>query len=125
MKALTQLNNLEKAALLFDLFPQEMPALVEFIDGMASATLQDPERVRRDWNNPLFNVELWLTWVAQVQQAIATYRTKLCKKRSLFVGQLFDGYLACFSNYCIEVYFTTIAQPNKRYEHAAKMLYDF
>lgn len=125
MKPLQQLNNVERAGLLFSLFPEEMPALVGFIDGMAAATLEDKQAFCNSWNNALFSADLWLEWVAQVKKAIDRYGTQLHVKKRLFTDQLFDGYLACFSAYCIEVYFTTIAQKNKRMEHCARMLYEF
>ncbi len=43
MKALNQLNNPQKAKLLHQLFPGEMPALIDFVQGMCEAVKENQD----------------------------------------------------------------------------------
>ena len=42
MKPLNKLNNVEKGRLLFELFPEEMPQLIAFINDFTQSIINDP-----------------------------------------------------------------------------------
>jgi hypothetical protein len=56
MKALNQFSNIEKAKLLHQLFPTEMPGLIDFVQGMCEAVQENEELNRAKWNNGLFSL---------------------------------------------------------------------
>lgn len=125
MKSLEQYNNMDKAELLFRLFPEEIPQIVDFIGLMSLTVLEDQERGRAKWKNGLFTFDLWISWAKEANDKVAKYGTRLYNNKRLFTDQLFDGYVACFTNHCIQVLITTMQHKNARFIHAVHMLYNF
>ena len=125
MKSLERFDNIDRAKLLYELFPEEIEKLVLFIEGMCHSVLEDRTRTAQKWDNQIFSLELWLSWAEKVRDNIERYRDRLHRNKRLFTDQLFDGYIACFTNHCIEVYVSVIAHPNDRFAHAVQMLYNF
>lgn len=123
MKSLDRLNNLERAALLHQLFPEAIPDLVDFIQGMCISIKEDEEMNRKAWSNGLMTFDYWLALLNQVEAAIAQYGKKLHKSHRLFADQLFDGLLACYTAYCITVYVTTKQHPNPKFTMAVDLLF--
>ncbi len=123
MKPLEDLNNVERARLLFDLFPDEITKAVDFIYNMSLTILEEEQRNRESWDNGLFTFDFWLSLVKEVRKAIEDYGTKLHRKGSLFADQLFDGYLACYSCHCLIIYVTTQQHPNQKFAAMVNILF--
>ncbi|MBE9598695.1 hypothetical protein D3C87_299100 [compost metagenome] len=123
MKSLDQLNNLERGALLHQLFPNEMPDLLDFIEGMCISIKEDEEGNRKVWKLGLMTFDFWLSLLNQVEAAIKQYGKKLTKSHRLFTDQLFDGLLACFTIHCITVYVTLKQHPNPKFTKAVELLF--
>lgn len=123
MKPLDRLNNLEKAALLHQLFPNEIPALVDFIQGMCISIKEDEEMNRKIWELGLMTFDDWLSLLNQVETAIEQYGKKLYKNHRLFTDQLFDGLLAIYTIHCITIYVTTKQHPNPKFTMAIELLF--
>ncbi|SFH37456.1 hypothetical protein [Pedobacter insulae] len=124
MKPIENLSNVEKASLLFGLFPKEMPELIKFIHGMSLAMLEDEERQRQAWDNGLMTYDFWLSLVRDGKVKVERYGKKLCLNGRLFSEQLFDGYIAVFTTHCMEVYITARQHENARFVLAVKMLFN-
>lgn len=123
MKSLKQFNNVDKAGLLFQLFPEEIKSLVDFMGLMALTILEDHERGRTKWNSSLFTFDKWLEVVQDANDRIAKYGEKLYSNKRLFTDQLFDGDAAHFAVHCIMVQVTTMQLLNVRYVYAIRMLF--
>jgi hypothetical protein len=124
MKALTELNNVDKARLLFQLFPEEIPALTAFIGNMCYDIQQDAEVNRSTWNDPFIEYNYWLTLAGTIAGKIDHYGTRLHKKPSLFADQLFDIMEALVTIRCIRTYVTVRQHPNSKLTTAIDLLFN-
>jgi hypothetical protein len=121
MKAIEQLTNVEKANLLHQLFPSEIPAFIAFVTGMAASIKEDEEQQRAQWDNGFLSFDFWLNQVEHVEEKIRRYDSRLHTSNRLFSEQLFDGYLAMYMNHCLVVYTTVKEHPNKRFAKAVDL----
>lgn len=124
MKTIGQLNNVERSKLLFQLFPAEIPALLEFATGVYEAIAGDKEHGSATWNNGLFSFEAWLSIAEDVAKRIAKYNKQLHRSRHLFGDQLFDGYNAIFMAHCLILFTTTRQHPNRKFALAVDLLFN-
>ncbi|MDO3641507.1 hypothetical protein [Mucilaginibacter sp. L3T2-6] len=124
MKPLTSLNNIQRARLLHELFPSEVPALLEFVKTMCQS-FKERENVHRiTWESSLFEFDFWLSFVNETERKIEQYGNKLNKSSSLFANQLFDGYLAIYVIDCLSVYTTMKENPNRKINLAIDLLFN-
>ena len=124
MKPLDKCTNVEKAKLLHQLFPNEIPNLLQFVQGIAQSIKEDEESSRQAWKNGLFTFDFWLSLVVDVETRIEKYGDKLYNSSSLFADQLFDSFLSYFMTYSL-ILFTTIQQhPNKDFTKAVDLLFN-
>lgn len=124
MKSLTNLTNIEKAKLLHQLFQDEMPAFLEFVQNMC-VTIKEQEQLHRErWGNGLLNFDFWLLLLDEAEKRIDQYRNRLSKSAQLFADQLFDGYLALYLVHCLMVYTTTRQHPNMKFTKAVDLLFN-
>ena len=104
MKTINQLMNVDKAKVMFDLFRDEIPEFLEYTKIIADQVVSNKEQLLANWNNPFLSYNQWLQLAERVASAIKKYDKNLSKSGNLFADQLFDGYLAIFSNHCLEQY---------------------
>ena len=123
MKSLDRLNNIERARLLHQLFPEATPDLLDFIQGMCISIKEDEEMNRKAWGNGVLAFDFWLSLLNQVEAAIGQYDKKMHKSPRLFSDQLFDGYLAIYTVHCITIYVTTKQHPNPKFTLAVDLLF--
>ena len=124
MKALKYLTNADKAILLHQLFPEEIPALLEFIKNMSISLIKEQVHHRKSWDNNLFSFDQWLLLVGQTVGIIDGYGKKLHRRHRLFSDQLFDGYIACYTNHCVTVFATTTEHRNRKFIQAIQLLFN-
>lgn len=116
MKPIEQLNNVESAKLLFDLFPKEIAPFTEFVKGMCLTVQEEKETQRELWEkNGFYSFDYWLGLVSHVDDKIKHYGKKLHKSSRLFSDQLFDGTTALYSLHCLHLYITQSQHPNKKF----------
>jgi hypothetical protein len=124
MKPLEKFINIEKARLLHQLFPQEIPALLDFVLGMCQ-TIKENEAIHRTkWDNGLFSFNFWMSLLEDVEKRSLKYGTKLHGISRLFADQLFEGYLAMYMVHCLIVYTTTRQHPNRKFALAIDLLFN-
>ena len=124
MKPIEQLVNVEKARLLHQLFPSEIPALMEFVQSMCDTIKENEQSQRKQWENGLFGFDFWLSLVIEVEKKIKQYGVQLHKSNKLFSDQLFDGYLAFYMVHCLLVYTTTREHTNRKFTIAVDLLFN-
>ncbi len=90
MKALHQFFNTDKAALLFDLFPQEIPKLLTGINSYCDYIISNEETHRKEWGFGLFTFDYWLQLAKNTQDILNTGSENLAKRRRCFCDQLFE-----------------------------------
>jgi len=124
MKPLENLIIVEKARLLHELFPQEIPALLEYTNNMCLTTQEDEQLTRNQWENGLLTVEAWLSFVEEVRSKIDKYGKRLHTQSRLFADQLFDGYTALYMVHCMTLYTTTRKHSNHKFVLAIDLLFN-
>ena len=124
MKPIERLNNVERAKLLHDLFPAEIPAFLKFVTGMC-ATLKEQEAADREhWQNGLFTFDFWMQLVNQAETVLLKYGDQLGKSSRLFSEQLFDGYLAMYLAHCLSIYTSQQALANEKFVKMVDILFN-
>ncbi|MEJ7678758.1 MAG: hypothetical protein WKG06_13045 [Segetibacter sp.] len=101
MKPLDNLNNVERAKLLHELFPDEIPAILKFVKSLNITIEEEKEMLNSKWDNQLFSFAFWLSLAKDAEKKINQYGDKLHKSSRLFAGQLFDGYAALYLSHCL------------------------
>nr|WP_288813122.1 hypothetical protein [uncultured Sphingobacterium sp.] len=123
MKPLENLTNTERARMLHQLFPHEIPALIEFTEGVCLAIIQEEKRHRANWDNGLFTFDYWLSLLVQVGQNIGVYGKAMGKRSALFAEHLFSGHLAMVMAHAMYLYTTTRQHPNRKFTLAIDLLF--
>ncbi len=124
MKPLEDLANTEKARLLHELFPQEIPALLTFTYNMCLTQLEDEQAVRSQWQNGLLTVDAWLSFIRAARDRIDKYDKRLQMQSELFAGQLFEGFIALYMLHCLDLYTTVRKHPNPKFVLAVDLLFN-
>jgi|GEM_PF-969523 len=122
MKTIDQLTNVEKAKIIFDLFRAEMPDFLEYVNAIAEKIADSEKEMIANWNNPILSYQQWLNLSYQVTGIIKRYAKGITKSANVFSEQLFGGYLAIFSNHCLEQYGLNKAK-SLRFALAIKLFY--
>lgn len=122
MKALDKLNNVERAKLLFELFPEEIPALIQCIKAIAETICNDPEKLKQNWNGQMLTADFWIELAKDTMQRIEKNGDVLLKSSRRFSDQLFDGYNALFSAHCLQQY-SKQDECNGQFRNAVEMLF--
>ncbi|MDX2001818.1 MAG: hypothetical protein SFW35_05275 [Chitinophagales bacterium] len=124
MRPLENLINVEKAKLLHELFPQEIPALLAYAGSMCLTIQEEEQLLRSKWDNGLFTVDAWISFVKEVGNKINRYGQRLHTQSSLFADQLFDGYLALYMVHCLTLYTTIRKHENPKFTLAIDLLFN-
>lgn len=123
MQTLDHLNNVQRAKLLFELLPADIPAFVDFTKSLAQRVKENPDALREKWQTPLLNIEMWVRLARAVHEAIEKYGIKLSKSGRLFSDQLFDGYTALFSVHCLQQFVEHAELKEPRFKTAVALLF--
>lgn len=101
MKAFYKMNNNEKARLIADLFPDDLPAMVDTIKATCIHFKNNEEALRRDWAST-FSVDFWFEIISDLSEIFSEANSELLKShRIYFAGMLFDGYRTLVSVYAL------------------------
>lgn len=123
MKTLHNLNNVERAKLLFDLLPADIPAFIDFTKSLAERVKENPDALREKWQTPLLSIEMWVRLAHAVYDAIEKYGSKLSRSGRLFSDQLFDGYIALFSVHCLQQFVQHTELKGRRFKTAVELFF--
>lgn len=124
MKPLEKLINIEKGAIIHQLFPQEMPEFLDYTQSLSEFVQQDEEALRKKWDNPIITVEMWVRLAQYTEETIKKYGKKLHASSRLFTDQLFDGYNSLFLIHCLQVYTTTQKLSNRKFSQAVDLFFN-
>ncbi len=104
MKTLEKMNNVEKGKFLADLLPEELPEITHFMEQETQRFLNDKQKIRSNWTGTLVTSDFWYSLVRNVESKLKKYGSRLHKNHRWFADQLFDGYDALFTIYCLVEY---------------------
>ena len=89
MKPLNKLSTVDRAKLLFELFPEEMPKFISFRIELTQAIIIDPAKLKSKAIDQIHTTEFWQQLVNNAQTRLEQYGNRLAKQSRLFSEQLF------------------------------------
>jgi hypothetical protein len=123
MKRLTQLTNVERARILFELFPDEISSFLQFQKAMTDNLVRDPGQLNENWDGQFFTIDFWVGLAKDIQKVLNKYTHQLSKRSRLFADQLFDGYLALYSAHCLQQYVKYKQPEDQHFKYAVELLF--
>ena len=122
MKPVNKLTPIEKAELLFELFPQEMPGLIEFSRALTQSIIDNPEEMKKSMNL-LHSTPFWFQLVHKAKINFDTYGNSLAEIATLFSKLLFDKYDHIYGSYCLHQYLIEEKWTNRKFRDAIMLLF--
>lgn len=122
MKPLNKLSPLERAELLFELFPDEMPGFIEFSATLTQSIIDNPEEIRKSINL-LHSTPFWFDLVNKAKIKFDNYGNSLAEISTLFSSQLFDKYDHIYGSYCLHQYIIKEKWTNRKFKDAIMLLF--
>lgn len=107
MKALNEMNNVEKAYLLVKLFPERMIDLVEFQIEEAKLHRKNEQYIRSVWTDTLVTADFWFGLIQRSEDITQKMKSSISKSQRVYSDHLFDGYSAIFAMHCLITYAST------------------
>ena len=125
MKALNQLNNTDKGKLLHELFPDEIPVLLDDIQAVCSHFKANREAYAKTWDFGLMGFDMWLQLAEQAEGLINRHRTHMVRSSKVFSEQLFHSYdyTVLFVNDRIVKYADKLSD-NSKFKQAVNLLFN-
>jgi hypothetical protein len=123
MKALSAMNNVERAKLLFDLFPQEKTPFVDFEKKLIDHLVKNSQTIREKWEDGMFSFEFWVNQANGAGARITSSRSKMTKNSQILATELFDDMRALFSAHCLQQYTLSMVPKNKHFILAVKAIF--
>lgn len=122
MKNLQQMNNLDRAYLLANLFPEELQGLTEFIKREADLFINNREEVYAQWTEKNIDADQWFRFIENFLNHYNRNGTRLYRNKKTFRDQLFDGYDSLFTLNAI-LYYTEQNECSSELKYATYMLF--
>jgi hypothetical protein len=122
LKPLKDMVNSEKARLLHELFPDEMPKLLEDIKAVCTDFQERKEEYTKNWNDGFVPFNYWLSLSQETANIIKRHGLTMVKSSRVFSDQLFYTYTFLFVNDRIIKYAERVSEDEK-FKQAVKMLY--
>lgn len=123
MKALHQMNNIEKGKLLVDLFPGEVKEILKAMEEIYNMLLISKEDIGRSWSNPFISLIQWYELADLVKNEIDKNGAKLLSGPR-FANVLFYGYKSFFTIDCI-LKFAEKERYGSKFWHMSQALFKF
>ncbi|QDW25132.1 hypothetical protein FFJ24_010040 [Pedobacter sp. KBS0701] len=121
MKALPELTNTMKGRLLFELFPDEMPALLDHLAAVCADFRTNHEEYKKNWRDGFMSFDYWFSLSEECAALLKKHGHTMRKNSKVFSDQLFYGYTALFVNDRIVKYAAHSA--SKKFKQAVELLY--
>jgi hypothetical protein len=127
MQPLIKLTNVERAKLLFELIPVEIPAFIVFEKFLANKIIRDKKTIEKDWDmkKTPFAFPFWLSLAEDAVNKIEKNDKQLAANSRRFSDQLFDGYNAFFSVHCLLEFTKSAKCISKKFALFVDVLFSF
>lgn len=119
-----QSSSKDKARLLHQLFPEHMPELIGFIEGICLTIIEDEKLLRARWQYKTIDFDQWLTLSQIIFARISQNREGLTVEPELFAQRLFSGDFAAFSTDCIQSYTQVRKHPDEKFTQAVDFFFN-
>ncbi|WP_448104341.1 hypothetical protein [Pedobacter panaciterrae] len=122
MKALELLTNTEKARLLHNLFPAEIPIFLAHLNEVCIAFQEHKEEYSKLWDNGFIPFGYWLSLSEETAELLKRLQFSMTKNSKVFSDQLFYTYTSILVNDRIIKYADRISK-NEKFKTAVDLLY--
>jgi hypothetical protein len=122
MKALQNLTNTEKARLLYDLFPAEIPLFLEDLTRVCEDLKERKETYIKEWDCGLITFEYWFSIAENTADILKRHTFNMKKSSRVFSDQLFFMHNSLFVNDRI-VKYADRKSKNEKFKTAVNLLY--
>jgi len=123
MKTTQNLTNAEKAKLLHELFPDELPLFLEFLNRVCADFEENKEEHAKHWNNAFLPFHFWLHLSNETARILEKYRFHLARYSRPFSEKLFSTYTSLFVNDQI-VKYADHSSDNDNFKIVVNLLYE-
>jgi len=124
MNTLQQLTNVERARLLYSLFREEIPVLLDFVVEFGKSIKENEEVNHANWDNGFMGFDFWLSLLDNVEARIIHYKKPLIRNGKLFADQLFDGYLAIYSAQALRAFVGRDKHTDPKFKTAVDLFFN-
>jgi hypothetical protein len=124
MKGLAYLTNVQRAKLLYDLFPIEIGDFIVFDLEVAEKILREKDQLKSTWNEGnIFPAAYWIGLAEGTIKKLKQPEAKIAKSGVLFSEQLFNGDNAFFSKHCLLQFVNSQKAKNPKFKQAVELLF--
>lgn len=116
------MNNLDRAYLIANLFPDQLKNLTEFAKKEAEFFQNNKVQIVKNWTEKHITAELWYNLITFFERRYEKNGARLHRNKRTFRDQLFDGYDALFTIHSI-MHFTEQKECNRELKYAIYMLF--
>lgn len=113
----------DRASLLHNLHPEEIPRLVSYSIEAAERILSDAEESRSKSENLLHSTRFWYNLVTSTKELLENSWSLLVTDSREFARQLFEGKNYLFVFYCLHHYIIEGKCKNKNFIKATEVLF--
>lgn len=122
MKALNEHTNTMKGKLLFDLFPNEMPDLLDHLAQICNDFKLNKQDYADNWDNGFMPFDYWFSLSERCAELLKKNGYSMRKNSKIFSDQLFYGYTALFVNDRIVKY--AARSGSEKFKLAVSVIYN-
>jgi len=122
MKAIEDLTNTEKARLLHDLFPAEMPLFLAHLKNFCNDFRENKERYAKDWDSGFIGFDYWYSLTEETAGILKRHTYNMAKSSRVFSDQLFFTYTSLFVNDRI-IKYADHKSMNEKFKIAVNLFY--
>lgn len=122
MKALKNLTNTEKARLLHDLFPEEMPLFLAHLQNVCNDFRENKEQYAKGWDSGFIGFDYWFSLSEETAGILKRHALNMSKSSKVFSDQLFFTYTCLFVNDRI-IKYADHKSANDKFKIAVNLIY--
>lgn len=122
MKAIEDLTNTEKARLLHDLFPAEIPLFLEHLKNVCNDFRENKEQYAKEWKSGFMGFDYWFSLSEETAGILKRHTHNMTKSSRVFSDQLFFTYTCLFVNDRI-IKYADHKSVNGRFKIAVSLIY--
>ena len=124
MKGLPSLTYVQRAKMLFELFPTEIIDFITFQTDVAQKIIVDKEKLKNSLTDAkIFPAEGWIGLAENIISKIKEHETKIKSSSTTFGQILFDGDDAYFSKHCLLQFILGSKVKNTKFKIAVELFF--
>lgn len=124
MKGLPTYSNIQKAKLLFDFFPADIPDFLAFQQEVAEKIVKEKDQLKASASeSQVFPATYWIQLAEATLRKIKHPESKLAKSSQQFSEQLFTGDNAFFSKHCLLQFSSGNRNKNNRFRQCVDLFF--